>query len=416
MIKAYLKKFQSFNSNLRFLLFSALLVGFTLFGILFALFNIFLLRMGFSTQSIGLVNSAGWISYALICVPSGMLARRIGVKSVIVFGLGLMSISFVFLFVSGFLTTGMLLPFLLLCSIMLKIGFAFYFPNLASALLVYCQPEERNHVFSAEWAIFALGGFLGSLFGGQVIKFLSPLLGVSINNPIPYQCIFLFSALLLVLPIRPLSHLSILQENSISSSNAKISQIPLKNLMLMASIYFLWMVGEQGVGVFFNVFLDRKLGISISSISSLMAAVQLITIPLILIMPLITKRIGNRNTIFFFLLIVSACFIPIAFANSYAPASFFYLVLSSAASIARPTYLLFCQTRVLDEWRPVMSGAVSTTSGLGSAFTSAIGGGLISSMGFSSFFQLCALITALCAGIFGFSFIVHRKNPGLGQD
>ena len=99
-LKTYINNFRDFNHDLRVLLGSAALVGFTFFGLLFPLFNIFLLRMGFNTQIIGQVNGAGWLAYALVCVPAGLLARRIGVSRTMVIGLGLMSVGFVFLFMS----------------------------------------------------------------------------------------------------------------------------------------------------------------------------------------------------------------------------------------------------------------------------------------------------------------------------
>lgn len=405
MLKTYVNTFRDFNHDLRVLLISAALVGFTFFGVFSALFNIFLLRLGFDTQSIGQVNGAGWLAYALLCVPAGVLARRIGIRQVLVIGLGLMSAGFALSALPGLIVPAMQKTWVIISTVMSKVGFAFYFPNLASALLRYCRPEERSHVFSAEWALFALGGFAGSYASGQAPGFFATFLNDSIQNPTSYQYVLLAGALLLTLALKPLSRLGTAHENARVVSIPRTSRTPYLLFILMASIYFLWMVGENGVGVFFNVFLDTKLDVSVSNIGSLMAAAQLITIPLILLMPLITTRIGTRNMIFYFLLIVSACFILIASASNFIPAGIFYLVLCTAASIARPAYLLFCQTRVVVEWRPVMSGAVSTMSGLGSAFTSALGGSLISSIGFSPFFLLCAVILAFSAGVFAMSFI-----------
>ncbi len=405
MLNTYINKFRDFNHELRVLLLSTVLVGFTLFGILFTLFNIYMLRLGFNTQAIGQVNGIGWLTYAIICVPSGMLARRVSLNQVIVVGLALMGASFALLSFSGFFAEHLHYPLILIGAVLSKIGFAFYFPNLASSLLASCTPEQRSHVFSSEWALFALGGFAGSLAGGRLPTILSILFGLSTSNPIAYQLAFLISAFLLAMSAFWVHNLKKFQIDPQGSSAVRTTAAPYQLFILMAGIYALWMIGEQGVGVFFNVFLDTQLSVPVADIGSLLAMVQFITIPLIMLTPLLTTRFGNRNTVFFMLILVSLCLIPIASAKVFISAGALYLILSVAASVARPTYLLYCQTRVVDEWRPVMSGAVSTMSGLGSAFTSAIGGGLIASYGFRAFYYLCAVMIASSALIFGIMFI-----------
>lgn len=404
MLKTYIKTFRDFNPNLRILLISAALVGFTFFGVFSALFNIFLLRLGFDTQSIGQVNGAGWLAYALLCVPGGALSRRIGIQRVLMIGLGLMSGGCAFSAFPGLIDPILSKSWVLFSAILSKIGFALFFPNLTSALITYCRPEERSHIFSAEWALYSLGGFVGTFAGGQTIGILANLLGVSIQNPALYQYIFLAGALLLALAIWPVSRLGATHADTYAENIHRTSRTPLFLFILMASIFFLYVFGEQGIG-FFTVFLDTRLNIPISGISSLLAVVGLLNIPIILLMPFVTTRLGKRSTIFFFLLIMSLCFVLIAFASDFAPIAIFYLILSFTVSITRPTYSLFSQTRVVAEWRPVMSGAVSTMSGLGCAFNSVLGGRLISLMGFSTFWQACAVVTALSAVIFGISFI-----------
>ena len=58
------------------------LVGFALDGGIYSvLLNLFLLRLGFGPELIGLVNSAGTLTFALASLPAGALGGRLGSRA-----------------------------------------------------------------------------------------------------------------------------------------------------------------------------------------------------------------------------------------------------------------------------------------------------------------------------------------------
>ena len=78
MAKSYLQTIRGFNRDIRLflLLFAAIGVGF--FGIYAVVFNLYLIRLGFGPEFIGLVNGSVFIFLAVFSVPAGWLGRRFG--------------------------------------------------------------------------------------------------------------------------------------------------------------------------------------------------------------------------------------------------------------------------------------------------------------------------------------------------
>ena len=61
-----------FNRDVRLVLFSQALIGFTIFGGVYTvLLNLYLLRLGYGPQMIGQVNAVGALSFALLSMPAG---------------------------------------------------------------------------------------------------------------------------------------------------------------------------------------------------------------------------------------------------------------------------------------------------------------------------------------------------------
>ena len=68
-----------FSRDVRLYLMANALFGFVLFGGIYPLlYNLYLLRLGYNTQFVGLANATGALCFALSSLPSGMLGGRWG--------------------------------------------------------------------------------------------------------------------------------------------------------------------------------------------------------------------------------------------------------------------------------------------------------------------------------------------------
>ena len=75
MVTTYLQKLHLFSRDVRLYLSTAVLIGLSYFGIQAVLFNLYLLRLGYGPEFIGLVNAAGAVAFSVFCLPAARSAH-----------------------------------------------------------------------------------------------------------------------------------------------------------------------------------------------------------------------------------------------------------------------------------------------------------------------------------------------------
>ena len=94
MLATYLGTLRQINRNVRLFLVSIALLGFTVSGGIYpVLFNLYLLRLGYGVDFIGLFNGTGGLSFALFSLPAGVMCRRWGNRRMLIWGLALIAVS-----------------------------------------------------------------------------------------------------------------------------------------------------------------------------------------------------------------------------------------------------------------------------------------------------------------------------------
>ena len=89
----YLHILRGFNRDVRLYLITTMLIGLTVDGGVYTvLFNLYLLRLGYGPEFIGLVNGSGMLLFALFCLPAGALSGRLGNRRMMIAGLTLLLI------------------------------------------------------------------------------------------------------------------------------------------------------------------------------------------------------------------------------------------------------------------------------------------------------------------------------------
>ncbi|MFL5806016.1 MAG: MFS transporter, partial [Roseiflexaceae bacterium] len=175
------------------------LVGFAIDGGVYAvLLNLFLLRMGYGTESIGLINAAGTLTFALSSLPAGLLGERWGSRRMLLIGLGLLFAGSVLLPFADTLAPAWQLGWLVVSTIVLYLGLAIYFVNSAPFVMGVIDAGQRNRVFSLQTALLSLASFVGSLVGGFLPSTIAALLGMSAAQPAPYRYALILAALALL--------------------------------------------------------------------------------------------------------------------------------------------------------------------------------------------------------------------------
>ena len=289
----YLHVLRDFNRDVRLYLITTMLIGLTVDGGVYTvLFNLYLLRLGYGPEFVGLINGAGMLVFALICLPAGTFGGRWGNRRMMIVGLSLLVIGCGLLPFAESRTENWQAGWLFITWCFAFIGFAMYFVNTAPFAMKIAHQRERNHVFSVQAALWSLAGFAGSLVGGFLPSIFAIYLGVSLDQAAPYRYSLLAASLLLIPSVLAIAATREGPTQPIKERPVKGEASPLRLIAFLTLIRLLVVTGVGTLFTFFNVYMDAGLHISTVHIGVLSAIGRLLSIPTALIVPLLTAAVG----------------------------------------------------------------------------------------------------------------------------
>lgn len=393
MLTTYLGALRQINRNVRLFLISVALLGFTVSGGIYpVLFNLYLLRLGYGLDFVGLFNATGALTFALCSLPVGMLCRRWGSRPMLILGLTLIVVSNVVLPLVEFAPTAWRTATLMCTRVPNALGFALYIVNANPFLMNSTTRQERTHVFSLQIALWPLAGFAGSLVGGFLPGFFAALLGLSLDSSAAFRYPLLLGATLLVPGILALVATRETEEEHPRETTNDTSPLPLGPIIFIALVLLLQTACMGGVQTFFNVYLERDLQVSTVLIGTLFAAGQLVGGVAALTTPLLSARWGHTRIIIWGSVGTGFSLLPLILIGHWAAAGIGFVGVSALASLRVPALLVYQQEMMPRRWRAVMSGAANMASGLSFSATTLSGGYIIPALGYPS---LCLMVTGL---------------------
>ncbi|MBN1582054.1 MAG: MFS transporter [Anaerolineae bacterium] len=413
MITDYVHTLRGFNRDVRLYLFTAALLGFTAFGGIYpVLFNLYLLRLEYGPDFVGLINSVGGLAFAVFSLPAGMLSARWGGRRTMIAGLSIAILAFAVLPLGEFLPPTLRSPWLLGSYLTRAIGFALYWVNARPFLMSATRAEERSHVYSIQSAIFPLTGFAGSLIAGLLPGLFASLLNVSLAHPAPFRYPLWSVALLLLPGLVALGTIGEFDTGQRRRSEAQGGNIPLATIGLLSLALMLQAAGQGATMSFYNVYLDNSLHMSTQVVGAISAVSQLLSTLASLSVPLLAKRWGNSRIFIWGSLGAALCLLPLALVPHWAAAAASYLGAMALYSVAFPAMNLYQMELVAPQWRTAMSGTTAMANGLSFSATSFAGGHAIQTWGYRPFFLAGAALTLVGALLFRVSFGTgDRKTP-----
>ena len=378
--------------------------------------NIYLLRLGYEAEFIGLVNAAGELSFAVFGLPAGMLGARLNSRRMLIIGMAL-GVGFSLLLPAAeYVPVALRSAWILLAFVLSSLGFALYFVGGNPFLMQRTTAHERNHVYAIQSALWPLAGFAGSVVGGLLPAFFAQSLGVSLAGPVPYRYPLLISAAILGLAVvallltRPVDADPTPAAPPVTARHARPS-----TLVLMLALMTAFMVaGEGAARFFFNVYLDDGLRVPTSQVGLLSGLAQLVAVPAALVTPVLVLRWGNRAIGIAAALGTAAALVPMALLRHPAGVGAGFMGVMAMASIRRPAMLVFAMELVPPAWHAQMSGANTMAVGLSWFGIALLGGYLIVAFGYASVFLVSALLTAAGAVAYWLYFgPLRRQQTGV---
>lgn len=412
MISSYLSSLRRIGRDARLCLLAWALIGFAAFGGIFTVLgNLYLLRLGFGPESVGLFNAAGQATYSACALPAATLGRRWGSRRPMIVGLALGMLGL------GLLPLAEALPFtwrdggLLAAFAITWGGISLFWINSKPFLTAVTGPEERDHAFSMWMAITLFSGFVGSLISGFLPGLFGAAIGVPLDQPAPYRFPLWIAAA--CLGLAALAMLSTHPASGTQTEEARAEaggggSVAIRLILVLALVSLLRPASEAVARTFFNVYLDAGLHAPTVLIGALSAGGQLVAVPAALAAPLVMARWGHVRTYAAGSLAAALCLLPLAVVPHWSMAGLGFAGVIGLTSLAVPAANVFAMALVPFASRPVMSAAVELAVGFNFAAAAFGGGYLITAAGYPSLFLAGAVLSLAGTVLFWGYFSVPR--------
>ena len=381
-------------------------VGFAVDGGVYAvLLNLFLLRLGYGTEQIGLINAVGTLTFALSSLPAGALGARWGSQRMLLIGLGMLFVGCMLIPFADILAPTWRLPWLLVNEIVMYMGLALYFVNTAPYVLGVVSPAQRNQIFSLQTALLSLAAFAGSLVGGLLPPTLAGSMGMSTEQPAPFRYALLVAGLALLPAIlvlrgaRP-GAVPPQAEPAADAAGAPAAAAVVGLLALIALVRLLQVSGLAALTTFFNVYLDTELLLPTAMIGTIIACGRLLGVPAALATSALTARFGNRAVVIGASLGTALSILPIALIPHWGAAGLSFIGVIGLSWIRYAASTVYFLELVPPARRATVSGVTEMAAGITFTVLTFGGGYAIALVGYRSLFLAGAMLTGLSALVF----------------
>ena len=410
MLGRILSPIRAFNAQARLFFVVIVGLGFVADGLYTVLLNLYLLRLGYGTEFIGLVNAVGLLTFGLVSLPAGILGSRMSTTRLMKFGAFLCLAGGLLLPLAEWLPPGWREAGLVVPPALMLGGFAFFFVNGAPFLINVVDDAYKHRAFALKVAHWSLAGFAGSLIGGILPGAIAGMNGWTLDDPDPYRITFALANVVLALSavlslrIRPLPPRAAptsdekVQDRG-SARNGWASSIMML-IVIMTVIRLFQVAGSATAMVYFNVYMDQQLAISTAMIGAIAAIGRLTGVPTALLTPLLAERWGNVRVVIGASLVATLCLIPMALVEHWLAASFGYIGAISMMSVRYTAFIVYILDLVPRAQQALMAGAGEAAAGLSFAMMALGGGLLLTAFTFRDLFLLGALIAFIGTALF----------------
>ena len=293
-----------FHADVYRYLIAASLVGFSYFGFVSVLLNLYLLRLGYGTDFIGMVNGSTALAFALSSLPAGAIGSRFGMRRAAAGGMCFLAAGVMLVPIMALLPAGSPRDFgIIAMRVLSGIGFSLYMVNSYPYLVAATDARDRPYAFALLAAIPPVAGFAGSVVSGALPVWIANGLGLETAHPLPFAVVLVFAgAILLPTPwiVARTRDLEYPRRRRNGTARRRLRDVRDADGAIYLLIFFLGltalmrMAGEGAARSFFNVYLELDLGASTSRIGLLLAFGQLAAGPAALCAPALAARAGQN--------------------------------------------------------------------------------------------------------------------------
>ena len=380
-INIYVSNIKNFSKNVRLLMLAAML-SYMAFGMFSVNFNLYIISLGITPNSLGNILSAAPFASVLASIPLGFIAEKLGYRKVFLYiyflsGMGLLAqvatsnvtIITIAAFVTGLASSG---------------NFVIRLPFLSSNI----EKADRTFVFSIDAFIGGIMIAIGALLAGYLPNIFQLF---TQNISLAYRYTLFFSGVLTLLALIPVfmivDNQHTLKENiSLSPYLWGVDRFLVKSALIEFFLGFTHGLIVPFINIFFLFFLNTT-----REYYSWVEAIAFIpVISATLIGPLLAVKFGNIKTIIF-----SRFMIPIIFLSFLLPFNRIigtgsYLGYRAIFSMSQSLWFAFAMAAATNKSKAALSAWLQITFQIGIILAAQITGSLLNQANFTLPFILAA--------------------------
>jgi len=336
----YVSKINGFSRNASLFLGYVFLISLSL-GIYDVIFNLYILRLGFREDFLGLMLSLVSISTGLFAIPAAAFCDRVGRKNTLLLSCLLLLISFAILYTTK---STFLLAFF---SVLYGISSSLKIVTASTFMVENSTSYERMHLFSMYYLLYTIGVMLGNLAGGTLPQVFADSLDLDPTGPGAYQLSLYASLAAVLVSLLPLllikNKKTEMTETGMTGKPALFSTLfstlrsgTIRKLILVNGIIG---IGWGLILPYFNVYFDIVLGASSKQIGFIFSFSQLVMMFTLMFVPILTEGFGKVKVI----TLVQLSSIP------------FLLLFASTSILAVAAFGYTMRTAIMNMANPIMS-------------------------------------------------------------
>ncbi len=420
------ERWQYFNHNTRQLLIASGIVGLTFEGIIVVLYNLYVLRLGYGPEFIGVANSAGLLTFAIVSLIVGFVGVGKRVRQLMIWGLIIIIFGITLLPLAEIAPPEWQSVLVIGCTIAYHTGVSCYFVSVPPFIMHNTIGKEHLDVLAVESTAFSISAFTGSILGGFIPQWLAPLLSVSTDDPAPFRWTFILTIVLIVpaivAMIRTDSEIvrrdlpekakdDSTEQNSGGNTAVTPARLFITFVIIMTLVRIIQSAGMNTSFTYFNVYFDNQLQIDTRIIGLITGGARLLGAALVFSMPAIVRRWGEESVLIVVSLLGAAGILLLGYSPVWWLAGLGQLIALGMNSIRFTLFTSYVMEESPMRWHSLMAGLNETTGGLGFASMALLGGYIITSRGYATLFLIGAILLAIGTVIFWIYIRLYPATP-----
>lgn len=374
------------------------LTGMGFIGMIQLLKVLYILRLGFGADFIGVMFATGAVTHGVGSLVAGAAGGRLGPRRSMLIGCAVNLAGLCLLPLTDFLPPPSRGAWILLFQVVSAFGWSLVTVNQVTGLVVFTGLAERRQAYAVKEAVAGFGMFVGALIAGLLPGIFVLLAGVSLDEPAPYRMGIVLSIGVAALGLWPV--LKVRRTAAVAPPKLSIATLPpLTPLIVVAGCAFLNAGAAASCRAFGAAYLDQVFHMPASLIGLVTSVGTFLAILAALGSQGVARLLGGRQAMMAPSLIMGLSLLAMATIPIQGIGGLGLIVVIAVNGMWIPAYQVLQMEMAGAEWRSLIAGASSTAMSLGFGSVSLVGGRVVSAAGYQPLFAMAAMMALVSAAI-----------------